>query len=185
MVYNGGPTTMVYALPSATTTYTATATTGAGCTSTQTVEVFVNTLQVQNNNNSGGGSLRDVIACAAPGATITFAPGLMSQTIILTTGEIIINKNLTLSGLGMLNLTVSGNNASRIFHLQPGNIFEIENMALINGAEVTNGGAMLVEGTLFLENVLFQNNTENAVPKSMTILSTATVEVIGSVDLKE
>ena len=183
IIYTGTPATSVYAKPTSTTTYTVTAS-GGGCSNTNTVQVFVNTLEVQNNNNNGGGSLRSVIGCAAPGSTITFAPGLMTQTINLTGGEIEINKNLTISGLGMLNLTLSGNNANRIFHLKPGNSLKIENLALKNTSTVTNGGAMLIEGALILQNALLQNNLEGGVPKAWTLLSPGTVDIQGNVDVK-
>jgi len=146
--------------------------------------VAVSATMVTNTNDNGGGSLRDVITSAGPGATITFAPALMGQTITLTSGEIVINKNLTLSGLGMLNLTLSGNNASRIFHLLAGYNLEIENMSLKNATAVTNGGALLVEGYLVLENALLQNNFENGLPKSMTVASASTLEAIGNVEIK-
>ncbi len=138
---------------------------------------------VTNSNDSGGGSLRDIISSAANGATITFSPALMSATITLTSGEIVINKNLILSGLGMMNITLSGNNTSRIFHLLAGNTLEIENMSLKNANAITNGGALFVEGQLILENLLLQHNFENGAPKSMTLISTSMMEIVGNVNI--
>ena len=43
---------------------------------------------VTSNADSGAGSLRDAIACVAPGDTVTFSPSLTGQTIVLTTTEI-------------------------------------------------------------------------------------------------
>lgn len=132
------------------------------------------------------GSLKDKIECAPEGATITFAPALTGQTIILTSGEIIIDKDITLAGLGMLDLTISRYNSSRIFHVQLNGTLTVENMGLKDGISVTNGGAMCVEGGLNLLNVLLQNNFENGDPKSMTIASTAVIEFVGpgSVEIK-
>lgn len=138
---------------------------------------------VTNTNDNGVGSLRGVISSAGTGATITFSSVLFGDTIILTTGEIVINKNLILSGLGMMNLSLSGNNSSRIFHLLQGNMLEIENMSLQNASAASNGGAMLIEGNLILEGVLLQHNFENGLPKSMTILSTSILEIIGNVNV--
>jgi hypothetical protein len=45
------------------------------------------------------GSLRSVIAQAAPGATITFDPILNHQVITLTEGAITIDKNINILGL--------------------------------------------------------------------------------------
>ena len=58
------------------------------------------TITVTNNNDSGAGSLRQAIADAASGDTINFADSLNAQTITLTSGELLINKNLTITGPG-------------------------------------------------------------------------------------
>src|ERR1035441_10439907 len=72
------------------------------------------TITVTSLNDGGPGSLRQAIADAPPGDTIDFA---ITGTIILTTGELVITNNLTISGPGATNLTVSGNNSSRVFDL--------------------------------------------------------------------
>src|SRR5437762_3030951 len=58
------------------------------------------TLTVLNNLDSGPGSLRAEIAAAKSKDTIVFAPRLDGQTITLTSGELLINKNLTITGPG-------------------------------------------------------------------------------------
>ncbi|HEY9174733.1 MAG TPA: DUF642 domain-containing protein [Verrucomicrobiae bacterium] len=70
------------------------------------------TRTVVNLNDSGPGSLRQAIADAAPGDTINFA---VTGTITLTSGELVVDKDLTISGPGATSLAVSGNNASRVF----------------------------------------------------------------------
>src|SRR4051812_49260118 len=63
----------------------------------------VATITVTNTNDDGAGSLRDAIATALSGDMITFAaPG----TITLTTGNLTINKNLTITGLGSSNTII-------------------------------------------------------------------------------
>ena len=42
------------------------------------------------------------------------------QTVLLTLGQITIDKNLTINGTGQGLVTVSGNNASRIFFITGG-----------------------------------------------------------------
>lgn len=132
--------------------------------------VVLNT--VINTNDNGTGSLRDMIECVLPGGIINFSLPSMSQ-IILTSGEIIITKDLTLLGSGTTNLTISGNNASRIFHITSGNSFVLKNLSLKDAnAPAPNGGAIFVEGSLSLENILLQNNFENTtIHKGMTIAS--------------
>src|SRR5215472_1534496 len=54
------------------------------------------TITVTNGNDSGPGSLRQALADANDGDTINFDPSV--GTVILTTAELAIDKNLTLSG---------------------------------------------------------------------------------------
>ncbi len=53
---------------------------------------------VTNTNDSGTGSLRDALAAANDGDTID-ATGV-SGTILLTSGELQINRNVTINGAG-------------------------------------------------------------------------------------
>ena len=59
----------------------------------------LSTLTVTNNLDSGAGSLRAEIA-AAQHDTIVFAPVLDGQTITLTSGDLLIKKDLTIAGPG-------------------------------------------------------------------------------------
>lgn len=148
-------------------------------------EVTINT--VINTNDSGEGSLRSMIDCVEDGGTIQFSlPGI--NQITLTSGEYVINKNMTIIGTGINNLILSGNNSSRLFHVTPGKLLNLKNMALINGnAAAPNGGAIFVEGSLTMENILFNNNFENGFTrKSITVVSPAgVVTVLGNVELEE
>src|SRR2546428_12658102 len=59
---------------------------------------FGATLNVTNNAESGAGSLRQAIADAHAGDEIQFAAALNSQTIALTSGQLAVAKNLTITG---------------------------------------------------------------------------------------
>src|SRR5712691_4688912 len=74
-------------------------------------------LTVTNPADSGDGSLRAAIAAAQSGDQIVFDTSLNGQTITLTSGELAIDKSLDIEGLGADRLTVSGNDASRIFDI--------------------------------------------------------------------
>lgn len=138
---------------------------------------------VINIADSGFGSLRAAIGCAGNGDTITFALPAMSE-IILTTGEIIIGKTLTLSGTGVFDLTISGNHSSRIFKLLTGSNLTITNMSLKDATSSSNGGAIYTKGFLILENVLLQNNFQNGLPKGLTLISPGELTIQGMVDFK-
>ena len=62
------------------------------------------TVTVTNGNDSGSGSLRHAILSASSGDTINFAPSI--PTVTLTSGELVIHKNLTITGPGATGLTV-------------------------------------------------------------------------------
>ncbi|MEJ7737987.1 MAG: choice-of-anchor Q domain-containing protein [Chitinophagaceae bacterium] len=70
---------------------------------------------VTSNADSGPGTLRSILGAACPGITVTFDPGI--TMITLTSGELLINKGITIRGSGADKLTISGNNLSRIFHI--------------------------------------------------------------------
>ena len=157
---------------------------GCGSPDGDSLLLTIDSIVVANNNDVGAGSLRDIIDCAPSGSTITFAPAMSGQTIVLLTGEIVINKNLTIIGPGATSLTLSGNNSTRIFHLLSGYTLTLQDMGMKNATSVTNGGAIYVEGNLNLNNVLLQNNFEDGSPKSLTVTATAKIDVTGMVDLK-
>src|SRR4051812_47481396 len=96
---------------------------------------------------AGTCTLRGAIAVAnaeaGGGDTIQFAPTL-SGTITLTTGELAINKNMTITGPGALTLAVSGNNASRVFNI--GTTFT--STVGISGLTITNGRAPSPSSTI-------------------------------------
>ncbi|WP_161626117.1 choice-of-anchor Q domain-containing protein [Hugenholtzia roseola] len=123
------------------------------------------TLVVSSNADSGANTLRDMIACATSGDVITFAPSMANQTITLaSTLEIPVGKNLTIDGLNAPNLTLSGNNAVRIFLLQSTSVnptsLTLKNLRLINGLTTEFGGAVRSQhqGVLNIENCTFEAN---------------------------
>ncbi len=65
------------------------------------------TITVTNTNDSGPGSLRQALADANDGDTINFDVSLKGQTIALTSGELVIDKSITITGPGSDQLAVS------------------------------------------------------------------------------
>ena len=87
---------------------------------------------VTNTNDSGPGSLRQALAEANDGDTIGFA---VSGTIGLTSGELVIDRNITISGPGSNLLTVrpSQGHFFRVFHVMPSHSITIQGITISFG----------------------------------------------------
>ncbi len=117
-------------------------------------------LTVTTLEDSGPGSLRQAIAEAAPGYTIDFA---VTGTITLTSGELVITNDLTITGPGATNLTVSGNNASRVFFLN--NVTAaISGLTVSHGrfSEEARGAIQNASGSLTISNCAVIGNVSDA-----------------------
>jgi predicted outer membrane repeat protein len=126
-----------------------------------------NVITVTSSADSGAGSLRAAIAAAQSGDTIRFAAGLSNQTIVLTSGQLEIRpgKSIKIDGTGSANLTINGNNASRIFWVNsnqdaPTNL-TLTNLTLTNGYTSDRGGAIKTEhkASVTVTNTQFLSNT--------------------------
>ncbi|HWS72453.1 MAG TPA: Calx-beta domain-containing protein [Thermoanaerobaculia bacterium] len=136
---------------------------GLGVAALAAMPATAATLTVTNLNDAGAGSLRDTInqANGAAGAdVVTFQPGL-TGTITLTTGQLAITDSVDVQGPGEAVLTVSGNDASRVFYLYSNaTVLDIS----ISGLTVTHGlasaGAGIVDfdENLTLNHVTLTNN---------------------------
>src|SRR5262249_28185971 len=83
--------------------------------------------------DAGAGSLRQAILDTPAGGTVDFQPGL-SGTITLTSGELAINKDLTVAGPGADVVTVSGNHASRVFNIARTFTVDISGLTIADGS---------------------------------------------------
>src|SRR5262249_51855606 len=114
---------------------------------------------VTNTNDSGPGSLRDALALAQDGDTID-ATGV-SGTILLTSGELQINHNVTINGPGAGSLAVNGNGTDRVFEIFAANV-TISDLTITNGHAAGSGGGIYSEGTLAVTNSSISNNSTNS-----------------------
>jgi parallel beta-helix repeat protein len=119
------------------------------------------TITVTNTNDSGAGSLRAAVANAASGDVIDL--NLLSLgcpcTITLTSGQILIDKGLTIVGPGADALTISGNNTGRLFYITSGFIVTIHGLTLTGGNAPDAGGAISNLGVLYLNDSVVSGNT--------------------------
>ena len=130
---------------------------------------LLSTLTVTNNNDSGKGSLRFEIAAASTGDTINFSSKLKGETITLTSGELLITESLTINGPGANQLSVSGNNASRVFEVAAGQNVTISGLTITKGYAAEQGGGILNDGSNLTlsgddisRNVAFESGTSGA-----------------------
>src|SRR3954447_4128353 len=94
-------------------------------------------ITVTNTNDNGPGSLRQAITDAASGDTINFS---VIGTITLTTGQLVIDKNLGIKGPGANQLLVSGNNASRVFYVDSGVTAALAGITIKDGNSYSDPG---------------------------------------------
>lgn len=117
---------------------------------------------VGNNNDGGADSLRDVIAKVCNGSVITFAPAV-TGAINLTSGELLINKSLTINGPGANVLRVqrsAGVPDFRIFDISASAIATLSGLTIANGSIPSNsGGGILNSGTLTVSSSVISGNT--------------------------
>jgi hypothetical protein len=98
--------------------------------------------------DSGAGSLRQAILDTPAGGTVEFQPGL-AGTITLTTGQLTLARNVSILGPGADIITVSGNNASRVFEVTPAATVTITGLTIRNGRAIgAPGGGIANAGTL-------------------------------------
>src|SRR5260370_424720 len=116
---------------------------------------------VLNLADSGAGSLSQAVvdANAQPGAdTIRFAGGLHG-TIVLTSGELDITGNLTIEGPGATHLTISGNDASRVFDITANDAtVTIAGLTIAHGRAATAAGIDNAGATLTVSHCTLSDN---------------------------
>ncbi|EHC08490.1 right-handed parallel beta-helix repeat-containing protein [Fischerella thermalis] len=122
-------------------------------------------IKVTNTADSGKGSLRAALDSAQAGDTIQFDSSLANKTITLTSGELAITKDITIDGAGAENLTISGNNATRVFSVWKYTDATVKNLNINNGLatgkdpDIRGGGIAVWDyGTIEVVNCNFNNN---------------------------
>ncbi|MDF7797882.1 choice-of-anchor Q domain-containing protein [Pontiellaceae bacterium B1224] len=126
---------------------------------------------VLNLADSGYGSLRDVINFADSGTTVIFTNALSGGTIILTSGQILIDKNLAVDASTLPGgITIDGNGSvtgQRVFEFIAGTTNTLDALTITggrtadanDGSSAENGGGILNAGHLTLLNCNVTNNS--------------------------
>jgi hypothetical protein len=119
-----------------------------------------NTLTVTSTLDSGAGTLRDAIAAAVDGDTIQFDTALNGQTITLTSGELLIDKSITIQGPAIVERsTVGGTPVFRILHVTPGHTVMIGGLTIRFGfTQEFGAGIFNDDATLTLNNCTVASN---------------------------
>ena len=98
------------------------------------------TLIVSNTNDNGPGSLRQALADANDGDTIDATS--ISGVIVLSTGELLVDKSVTINGPGAGFLAIDGNAVTRVFQTGSDEIIAISDLTIRN-AQGNFGGGIL------------------------------------------
>ena len=119
------------------------------------------TIVVTNTNDSGPGSLRQALAIANDGDTIDAAG--VSGVITLTSGQLLVEKRVTINGAGADVLAVDGNATSSVFQIGTGaaapNV-AISGLTIRNAQGGFGGGILNGSGaTLTITNSTISGNT--------------------------
>jgi type VI secretion system secreted protein VgrG len=133
---------------------------------------------VTNTNDSGPDSLRQALVNAENGDTITFEiptsdPGYNAGiwTIGLTTSELVIDKDVTIAGLGANVLTVQKapfGEPFRIFNVSPGHSVTIKGLTISNGEatgslpDCAGGGIYNDHSNLEVDSCTLSGNTSSS-----------------------
>lgn len=133
---------------------------------------YAATSTVTNTNNSGPGSLRQIIADATAGDTITFDTSLSGQTIVLSQ-TLTIDKDLTIDGSALSTpLTLSGNQRVLVLMVKTGVTASLHHLIVADGnrsaippaplpsllSGLYIGAGLQNDGTVTLDRLTFQYN---------------------------
>jgi hypothetical protein len=117
-----------------------------------TMSMHAATITVTNTNDSGAGSLRQALAVAPDGDRIAFT---VSGTIRLTSGALVVARNVTISGPGPNQLSIDGNQGTYVFFVDTD-----ATIATISGLTIRNGVDGIGKfGTLTVSNCVLSGNS--------------------------
>ncbi len=111
-------------------------------------------LWVRNTNNAGAGSLRNGLLAATEGDTLHFKSSLINDTITITSGPLVFNRNMNIiqpTGQSVYLQSFTTNTIS----VPAGISISLKNINILCGNASDAG--ILNDGTISLENIFFRN----------------------------
>ena len=125
---------------------------------------LLSALTVTNTSDSGAGSLRAAVIEAnsdGGGDAIVFSSLFSTpQTITLSSGPLELTGTATITGPGANLLTITGDNANRVFDIASGAAAEMSGLTITGGSTNGNGGGIRNDGgTLALADVVLRGNS--------------------------
>jgi len=130
--------------------------------------------------NGGSGSCTAALLAAAisAGGLITFDCG--PNPVTIGGGPYSVAGDVSMDGGGLV--TLSGENAHRLFHVQPGASLRMANLTLTDGSAADGAGSILNEGTLVLDTVTIHNSKTTGVNSGGGAITNmaGTLQIVGS-----
>ncbi|HSL73071.1 MAG TPA: choice-of-anchor Q domain-containing protein, partial [Ilumatobacteraceae bacterium] len=99
---------------------------------------------VTSSADDGAGSLRQIVGFAPAGTTITFDP--LVSSVILTSGHIVIDKDLTIAGPEDGSVTIDADGKSRVLAVKNGYDVVLSNLTITGGYADHGAGVLLESG---------------------------------------
>ncbi len=109
-------------------------------------------------DDGSDGTLRNEIADTPSGGTITFMP---SVTTVDLNSELLIDKDLTITGVPITTVTIDANANGRIFNVSAGNLI-LNNLTLTNGVAPDGGAIYMTNANVTINDCVISNNVANA-----------------------
>ncbi|MCX6928863.1 MAG: hypothetical protein NT154_37485 [Verrucomicrobia bacterium] len=132
--------------------------------------------QVTSTADNGIGSLRQISQYSTRGTFITFAPNLSGATILLTNGEVLLDRNLTIDASALTHgIQINGHATSRIFEVAGGSTVVLNSLTIANGYGQPYGGGIYNSGTLTVNHCTLYANTSTVIGGGIWNHATLTV----------
>ena len=125
-------------------------------------------------------SMREAIAYASEGETVTFAAALAGRTLVLDS-ELLIEKSVSVDGEGN-NITLSGDGKVRVIRFlgADGDEYTISNLTITDGAFTSGAGVYVATGTANIVNCAVVGNTSTKSGGGIYVAGTGAANIVNT-----